>query len=79
MRGGIDLVLARPAATARTADCWSSTGPMTGWSRRSTAERVADAVPGAVHIEIADANHILTTDKTDEVNGLLLAWFDKHS
>ena len=42
-------------------------------------QRIADAVPGAVHIEIAGANHILTTDKADEVNHLLLAWFDKHA
>jgi pimeloyl-ACP methyl ester carboxylesterase len=40
-------------------------------------ERVASAIPGAVHIRIDNANHILTTDRTDEVNGLLLAWFEK--
>lgn len=40
-------------------------------------QRLAAAVPGAVHIEIADANHVLTTDQTDEVNGLMLAWFEK--
>ena len=42
-------------------------------------ERVATAIPGAVHIRIDNANHILTTDQTDEVNGLLLAWFEKFS
>jgi 3-oxoadipate enol-lactonase len=42
-------------------------------------KRVAKAVPGSVHIEIPGANHILTTDRTDEVNGLLLAWFEKFS
>ena len=41
--------------------------------------RVATAIPGAVHIRIDNANHILTTDQTDEVNGLLLAWFEKFS
>jgi len=41
-------------------------------------QRIANAVPGSAHIELADANHILTTDKADEVNDLLLAWFDKH-
>ena len=42
-------------------------------------QRIADAVPGSVHVELADANHILTTDKADEVNELLLSWFDKHA
>ena len=42
-------------------------------------ERVATAIPGAVYIRIDNANHILTTDQTDEVNGLLLAWFEKFS
>jgi 3-oxoadipate enol-lactonase len=41
--------------------------------------RVAGAVPGSAHVEIAGANHLLTTDRTDEVNGLLLGWFDKHA
>lgn len=42
-------------------------------------QRVADAVPGAVHIEVAHASHVLTTDQTDEINGLLLAWFDRNA
>ena len=42
-------------------------------------ERVATAIPGSVHIRIENANHIVTTDQTDEVNGLLLAWFEKFS
>jgi pimeloyl-ACP methyl ester carboxylesterase len=41
--------------------------------------RIAAAVPGSVHVELDGANHILTTDKADEVNDHLLAWFDKHS
>jgi pimeloyl-ACP methyl ester carboxylesterase len=40
-------------------------------------KRIADAVRGAVHIEIPHANHLVTTDQTDEVNGFLLAWFNK--
>jgi pimeloyl-ACP methyl ester carboxylesterase len=42
-------------------------------------QRVANAVPGAVHIEVAHAGHVLTTDQADEINGLLLAWFDRNA
>jgi 3-oxoadipate enol-lactonase len=42
-------------------------------------QRIADAVPESEHVELPGANHILTTDTADEVNRLLVAWFDKHS
>lgn len=40
-------------------------------------QRLAHAVPGAVHVEIPRANHILTTDQTNQVNDHLLTWFGK--
>jgi pimeloyl-ACP methyl ester carboxylesterase len=37
--------------------------------------RIADRVPGAKLVSVADANHVLTTDQTDVVNQLLIEWF----
>lgn len=42
----------------------------------ANGEKIAAAVPGAKHVVVADANHVLTTDKADEVNALLLDWLD---
>lgn len=41
-------------------------------------ERIAARVSDAKHVLVEGANHILTTDQTDEVNRLLLAWFAEH-
>lgn len=38
-------------------------------------ERIAARVPGAELVLVDGANHIVTTDRADEVNGLLLSWF----
>ena len=38
-------------------------------------EKIADQLPDAKLVLVEGANHILTTDKTDEVNALLLDWF----
>jgi pimeloyl-ACP methyl ester carboxylesterase len=43
----------------------------------SNGETVAKAIPGAQLTVIEDANHVLTTDKADEVNATLLAWLDQ--
>jgi pimeloyl-ACP methyl ester carboxylesterase len=37
--------------------------------------RLAERIPDAKHVLVDEANHILTTDRTDEVNRLLLGWF----
>jgi len=42
------------------------------------SEIIAGRVPDAKLILVEGANHILTTDQTDEVNRLLLAWFAEH-
>ena len=45
----------------------------------ANGEKIAAAVPGS-RLELVDgANHVLTTDRTDEVNALLLAWFAENS
>ncbi len=43
----------------------------------SNGETIAKQVPGAELVVIADANHVLTTDKADEVNATLLRWLDQ--
>lgn len=42
-------------------------------------ERIAERVPDAKHVVVEGANHILTTDRADEVNGLLLSWFAENA
>jgi pimeloyl-ACP methyl ester carboxylesterase len=42
------------------------------------SERLAAAIPDAKLVLVEGANHILTTDQTDEVNRLLLSWFAEH-
>ena len=37
--------------------------------------RIAARIPDAKHLEVQGANHILTTDRADEVNSILLSWF----
>jgi pimeloyl-ACP methyl ester carboxylesterase len=41
-------------------------------------EKIAGRVPDAKQVVVQDANHILTTDRTDEVNALLLGWFSEN-
>jgi pimeloyl-ACP methyl ester carboxylesterase len=43
----------------------------------SNGETIAKQVPGAELVVIDDANHVLTTDKADEVNATLLRWLDQ--
>lgn len=44
----------------------------------ANGEKIAAAIPDAKLVMVEGANHILTTDRTDEVNELLLAWFAEH-
>jgi pimeloyl-ACP methyl ester carboxylesterase len=37
--------------------------------------KIAARVPDAKHVLVEGANHILTTDRADEVNAILLSWF----
>ena len=41
-------------------------------------ELIAARVPDAKLVLVEGANHIVTTDRADEVNELLLAWFAEH-
>ncbi|MEO7448771.1 MAG: alpha/beta fold hydrolase [Humibacillus sp.] len=43
----------------------------------ANGELIAEVIPGAELVVVADANHVLTTDKAAEVNALLLAWLDR--
>jgi pimeloyl-ACP methyl ester carboxylesterase len=36
---------------------------------------LAERIPDAKHVLVDEANHILTTDRADEVNALLMGWF----
>ena len=42
-------------------------------------EKIAARIPDAKHVVLDGANHILTTDRTDEVNALLLSWFAENA
>lgn len=44
----------------------------------ANSEKLAAAIPSARLVPVAGANHILTTDQPDIVNGLLLDWFAEH-
>lgn len=44
----------------------------------ANGEKIAAAIPDAKLVLVEGANHILTTDRTDEVNELLLGWFAEH-
>lgn len=44
----------------------------------ANGEKIAAAVPGARLDLIDNANHILTTDQTEQVNTALLSWFAEH-
>ena len=35
-------------------------------------------MPDAKLVLVQGANHVLTTDRAEEVNGLLLTWFAEH-
>ena len=41
----------------------------------ANSEILAGAIPDAKYVLVDEANHILTTDRADEVNALLLSWF----
>lgn len=45
----------------------------------ANGEKIAAAVPGAELVLVDGANHILTTDRADEVNATLLRWFAQHA
>lgn len=45
----------------------------------ANGEKIAAAVPGARLTLVEGANHVLTTDRADEVNALLLSWFAEHA
>lgn len=42
----------------------------------ANSEKLAAAIPGAALVGVPNANHLLTTDQTDEVNARILAWLD---
>ncbi len=44
----------------------------------ANGEKIAAAVPGSRLVLVEGANHILTTDRADDVNRLLLSWFAEH-
>jgi pimeloyl-ACP methyl ester carboxylesterase len=41
----------------------------------ANSEILAEAIPDAKLVLVDEANHILTTDRTEELNALLLGWF----
>jgi 3-oxoadipate enol-lactonase len=45
----------------------------------ANGQLIAQTVPGAELVVVAGANHVLTTDKADEVNALVLAWLDRQA
>lgn len=45
---------------------------------RENADLVAGRIPDAKLVLVDGANHLLTTDRADEVNRLLLEWFAEH-
>lgn len=45
----------------------------------ANGEKIAAAVPGSRLVLVEGANHVLTTDRADEVNALLLSWFAENS
>ncbi|MCU1600890.1 MAG: Lipase/esterase [Frankiales bacterium] len=45
----------------------------------ANGEKIADRLPDAKLVLVEGANHIVTTDKADEVNALLLAWFQDNA
>jgi 3-oxoadipate enol-lactonase len=45
----------------------------------ANGEKIAAAVPCSRLVLVESANHVLTTDRTDEVNALLLSWFAENT
>ena len=41
-------------------------------------ERIAERIPGAEHVTVAGANHLLMTDQPEQVAKELLGWLDRH-
>ena len=41
--------------------------------------RVHEAITGSRFVTVPDANHVLTTDQPERVNGILLDWLDEQS
>jgi 3-oxoadipate enol-lactonase len=44
----------------------------------ANAEKLAEAIPDAKLVLVEGANHVMTTDRPDEVNEALLGWFAEH-
>jgi 3-oxoadipate enol-lactonase len=40
--------------------------------------RLAERIPGAEHVTVPDANHLLMTDQPEQVQKVLLDWLDRH-
>ena len=43
----------------------------------ANGEILADRIPGAELVVVPGANHVLTTDEAEQVNKILLDWFDR--
>jgi 3-oxoadipate enol-lactonase len=41
-------------------------------------QRLAERIPGAEHVTVPDANHVLMTDQPEQVSKVLLDWLDRH-
>ena len=40
--------------------------------------RIAERIPGAEHVTVPEANHVLMTDQPEQVQKVLLDWLDRH-
>lgn len=40
--------------------------------------RLVERIPGAEHVTVPDANHVLMTDQPEQVSKVLLDWLDRH-
>lgn len=40
--------------------------------------RLAERIPGAEHVTVPDANHLLMTDQPEQVEKVLVDWLDRH-
>ena len=44
----------------------------------ANGEKLAERIPGAEHVTVPGANHVLTTDQPEQVAKELLGWLDRH-
>ena len=44
----------------------------------ANGQKIAERIPGAELVLVPDANHVLTTDQSEQVNTILLDWLDRH-